>query len=75
MKKQYTYALITVCIWSTMATVVKAMLFDIPSLQALSIGRFFTGKNPSPGGYSPVVYHRGHTFAKPAGRKKIRTKF
>lgn len=41
MKKNYTFALITVFIWSTMASVVKTMLFDIPNLEALSISSFF----------------------------------
>jgi len=40
-KKNYTFALITVFIWSTMASVVKTMLFDIPNLEALSISSFF----------------------------------
>ncbi|MBQ3005535.1 MAG: DMT family transporter [Clostridia bacterium] len=41
MKKNYTFALITVSIWSTMAAVVKKMLSDIPNLEALSISSFF----------------------------------
>ncbi len=41
MKKNYILALITVSIWSTMASVVKTMLFDIPDLEALSISGFF----------------------------------
>ena len=40
MKKSYLYAIITVFIWSTMAAVVKLMLYDIPNLQALSISSF-----------------------------------
>lgn len=40
MKKSYIYAIITVFIWSTMAAVVKLMLYDIPNLQALSISSF-----------------------------------
>ena len=40
MKKNYTYALTTVFIWSTMAAVVKKMLFDIPNLEALSISSY-----------------------------------
>lgn len=41
MKKQYVYAIVTILIWATNATVVKAVLFDIPSLQALFISSFF----------------------------------
>ena len=41
MKKNYIYAIATVMIWSTMATVVKMMLFDIPNLEALSISSIF----------------------------------
>lgn len=41
MKKNYIYALITVFIWATMATVVKKMLFDIPNLEALAISSYF----------------------------------
>ncbi|MGN0432399.1 MAG: DMT family transporter [Lachnospiraceae bacterium] len=41
MKKNYLYAVVTVLIWSTMASVVKKMLFDIPNLEALSISSFF----------------------------------
>lgn len=37
MKKNYIYAVTTVLIWSTMAAVVKKLLFDIPNLEALSI--------------------------------------
>jgi len=40
MKKNYTYALITVFIWSTMAAVVKMLLSDIPNFEALSISSF-----------------------------------
>ena len=40
MKKNYTYAFLTVFIWSTMAAVVKKMLFDIPNLQALSVSSY-----------------------------------
>lgn len=38
--KSYLYAILTVFIWSTMATIVKMMLVDIPSLQMLSISSF-----------------------------------
>ena len=41
MKKNYVYALLTIFIWSTMAAIVKLMLFDIPNLQALSISSVF----------------------------------
>ena len=41
MKKNYTYAILTVSIWATMATVVKLILTDIPNLQALSVSSFF----------------------------------
>ena len=40
MKKNYVYAVTTVIIWSTMASVVKKMLFDIPNLEALSVSSF-----------------------------------
>ena len=40
MKKNYIYAVVTVLIWSTMAAVVKKMLYDIPSLEALSVSSF-----------------------------------
>lgn len=40
MKKNYIYAIITVLIWSTMATTVKMMLADIPNLEALSISSY-----------------------------------
>lgn len=41
MKKNYLYAIITVFIWSTMAALVKALLFDIPNLEALSVSSWF----------------------------------
>lgn len=41
MKKRYLYALVTVCIWSTLAALVKALLSDIPNLQALCISSVF----------------------------------
>lgn len=41
MKKNYMYALTTVFIWSTMAAIVKKMLFDIPNLEALAISSCF----------------------------------
>lgn len=40
MKKNYTYALLTVFIWSTMAAIVKKLLFDIPNLEALAISSY-----------------------------------
>ena len=42
MRKNYLYALITVLIWATMASVVKKILFDIPNLEALSISSYFS---------------------------------
>lgn len=41
MKKNYIYAITTVLIWSTMAAMVKKLLFDIPNLEALSISSIF----------------------------------
>ena len=41
MKKSYIYAGVTVLIWSTLATVVKLVLRDIPKLQALTISSAF----------------------------------
>lgn len=41
MKKSYIYAVVTVLIWSTLATVVKLVLKDIPNFQALSLGSVF----------------------------------
>lgn len=42
MRKSYIYALTTIFIWATMASVVKTMLFDIPNLEALSISSVFS---------------------------------
>ena len=42
MKKNYMYALATVLIWSTMAAVVKAILSDIPNMQALAVSSYFS---------------------------------
>ena len=36
MKKNYIYGLITVLIWSTLAAIVKSLLFNIPDLEALN---------------------------------------
>ena len=41
MKNNYIFALVTVLIWATMATVVKVLLSDIPNLQALAISGVF----------------------------------
>ncbi len=41
MKKNYTFALITILIWATMATMVKLLLADIPNLEALAISSVF----------------------------------
>ena len=41
MKKNYIYALVTVVIWATMATVVKVLTGNMPDLQALGIGSLF----------------------------------
>lgn len=41
MRKKYTYAIITVCIWSTLAALAKKLLLDIPNLEALCISSFF----------------------------------
>lgn len=40
-KKNYIYAILTVLIWGTMAAVVKAILYDLPNLETLSISSFF----------------------------------
>lgn len=42
MKKSYIYAVTTVLIWSTMATVVKAILSNIPNMQALAVSSYFS---------------------------------
>ena len=42
MKKSYIYAITTVLVWSTMAAIVKKMLYDIPSLEALSVSSVFS---------------------------------
>lgn len=41
-KKNYVYAITTVLIWATMASVVKAVLYDVPGLQALSVSSVFS---------------------------------
>ena len=41
MKKSYLYASITVVIWATLAPVVKLLLNDIPSFEALTISSTF----------------------------------
>lgn len=41
MKKNYIYAITTVIIWSTMATIVKKMLYNIPNLEALFVSSIF----------------------------------
>jgi len=40
MKNNFLFGLIAVLIWSTMAPLVKVMLYNIPNLQALSISSF-----------------------------------
>ena len=42
MKKSYIYAVTTVLIWATMATVVKAILSNIPNMQALAVSSYFS---------------------------------
>lgn len=41
MKKNYTFALITILIWASMATMVKVLLAEIPNLQALAVSGVF----------------------------------
>ena len=41
MKKNYIYASITVVIWATLTPVVKLLLTDIPSFEALAISSAF----------------------------------
>lgn len=41
MKKNYTYAFLTVFIWSTLATIAKILLSDIPNLETLTISSVF----------------------------------
>ena len=41
MKKNYIFALITILIWASMATMVKLLLADIPNLEALAISSVF----------------------------------
>ena len=40
MKKHTLYALVTVCIWSTLAAVVKLQLTQVPNLQALAVSSY-----------------------------------
>ena len=40
MKKHTLYALVTVCIWSTLAAVVKLQLAQVPNLQALAVSSY-----------------------------------
>lgn len=42
MKRNTIYALVTVMIWSTMAAVVKKMLFNMPNLQVLAVSSGFS---------------------------------
>ena len=42
MKKNYTFAIITVLIWSTLAATAKLVLNNIPNLQALGISSVFS---------------------------------
>lgn len=41
MRKSYTYAFITVCIWATMAAIVKVMLSDMPNMEVLAVSSVF----------------------------------
>ena len=41
MKKNYTYALLTVSIWATLATIAKLLLSDIPNLETLAVSSVF----------------------------------
>lgn len=41
MKKNYLFAVIAVCLWATMATVVKMLVADFPSLETLAISAAF----------------------------------
>ncbi len=41
MKKNYTYAIVTVSIWATLAAISKMLLNDIPNLETLAISGFF----------------------------------
>ncbi len=41
MKKSYLYAIATVLIWATSASVAKAMLYNMPNFQVLAISGFF----------------------------------
>ena len=67
MKKNYIFALITILIWATMATMVKLLLADIPNLEALAISSVFaflflliinvkTGKIKEMKQYTPKQY-------------------
>ncbi len=40
MKKNYIFAIVTVSCWSTLAPIVKKLLYDIPNLEALSVSSF-----------------------------------
>ena len=41
MRKNYTYALLTVFIWSTLAAIAKILLSDIPNLETLAVSSVF----------------------------------
>lgn len=67
MKKNYTFALITILIWASMASMVKLLLANIPNLEALAISSVFaflflliinikTGKIKEMKQYTPKQY-------------------
>ena len=41
MKRNYIYAVLTVFIWATMASITKMLLVDIPNLETLSVSSIF----------------------------------
>ena len=72
MKKNYTFALITILIWASMATMVKVLLADIPNLQALAVSGIFAFLflfliNAKSGKLKEMKRYRGKDFGIMAG--------
>jgi drug/metabolite transporter (DMT)-like permease len=72
MKKNYAFAIITVFIWATLATVVKVLLADIPNLEALAVSGVFAflfllAVNGKSGKLKEMKRYRGKDFGIMAG--------
>lgn len=62
MKKNYLYALVTVCVWATSAALTKALMSDLPNLQVLTVSSVFAVLYLLVTGLKKGIVHRAKAY-------------